>query len=319
MNRFCRYIVEHINKNEIGNYLFSDILYSLIHNPIHKEDYKNIIRYYLAKPEIISEYLIDPIYKYGKNDNDRKILMQTLTQLYKSKFKKMPNPGDTITYKGHVYIIEAYEGYACIENFVIDIKDIINNILNDNDNNIISQNVQNAQNVPTFPNISNTSSCKSVSQNVPSFPNISNTSSFKPIQDVIYQPQSIQSLSITPNIINVSQTYSANVNPNKILNNISMLNVPEKYKQIYQKLISKGYKNSWNMLVEFTLNHKPIFVNGGSVSKKEIYKGERIGEVYYELTKPLSKNSTYRPFRVDYLDILRYIGVGQHPLFNICD
>lgn len=75
------------------------------------------------------------------------------------------------------------------------------------------------------------------------------------------------------------------------------------------RIFSKGYRHSWNLLIEYIINNIQFLSNTRTIPRSLKYKNENIGMVYSNLSKQLSSNSQYRPFKYDFLEIISQLGL----------
>ena len=75
------------------------------------------------------------------------------------------------------------------------------------------------------------------------------------------------------------------------------------------RIFSKGYRHSWNLLIEYVINNIQFLSNTRTIPKNLKYKNENIGLVYNNLSKQLSYNSQYRPFKYDFIEIISQLGL----------
>lgn len=79
------------------------------------------------------------------------------------------------------------------------------------------------------------------------------------------------------------------------------------------KILSKGYRRSWCLLIEYIVNNAQFLKNAHSIPKNYKYRDENIGLVYDNLSKQLPENSQYRPFKYDFIELINLLGLK----FNI--
>lgn len=75
------------------------------------------------------------------------------------------------------------------------------------------------------------------------------------------------------------------------------------------KVFQKGYRHSWNLLIEYVVNNIQFLSNTRTIPRSLKYKNENIGLVYNNLSKQLSSNSQYRPFKYDFIEIISQLGL----------
>ena len=79
--------------------------------------------------------------------------------------------------------------------------------------------------------------------------------------------------------------------------------------EFISKIFSKGYRHSWNLLIEYVINNIQFLSNTRTIPKNFRYKNENIGSVYANLCKQLSGNSQYRPFKFDFIEVVSQLGL----------
>ena len=84
------------------------------------------------------------------------------------------------------------------------------------------------------------------------------------------------------------------------------------------KILSKGYKHSWCLLIEYVINNIQFLSNTKTIPKTLKYKNENIGIIFSNLCKQLSVNSQYRPFKYDFIEIINGLGLQFNDI-NIND
>ena len=75
------------------------------------------------------------------------------------------------------------------------------------------------------------------------------------------------------------------------------------------RIFSKGYRHSWNLLIEYVINNIQFLSNTRTIPRNLKYKNENIGMVYNNMSKQLASNSQYRPFKYDFLEIISQLGL----------
>jgi len=86
-------------------------------------------------------------------------------------------------------------------------------------------------------------------------------------------------------------------------------NIPLNEYENITKILQKGYRHSWCLLIEYVINNIQFLINAKTIPKNLKYKNENIGLIFSNLCKPLPENSQYRPFKYDFIDILNSLGL----------
>ena len=231
--------------------LHQDVFYSLRNNPIRFNDYKLILHYFQGQNLIIQKYLIEPKFIYGNNEHERNIIMSTIYNGYKLKYKNEPSLYQKMMYKEYLYILEKQMSISKeSEIYILPLSILVNLILSSESQKEFSDKYNAELEKLAF-----------VSKN-----------------------QKIEHLEY-----NIPQ------------------NLPN-YETVV-KILSKGYKHSWNLLIEYVINNVQFLSNTRTIPKNLKYKNENIGLVYNNLSKQLSGNSQYRPFKYDFIDIINQLGL----------
>ena len=114
----------------------------------------------------------------------------------------------------------------------------------------------------------------------------------------------VEKINCKSSIQSNSPFYNQNQNQNKYLIPQNLLN----YEAI-TRIFQKGYRHSWNLLIEYIINNIQFLSNTRTIPKNLKYKNENIGLVYNNLSKQLSSNSQYRPFKYDFIEIISQLGL----------
>ena len=86
-------------------------------------------------------------------------------------------------------------------------------------------------------------------------------------------------------------------------------NIPLNEYENITKILQKGYRHSWCLLIEYVINNIQFLINAKTIPTNLKYKNENIGLIFNNLRKPLPENSQYRPFKYDFIDILNSLGL----------
>lgn len=297
LSHYQNYIIKQINLYEQSNKcmpeLINDLLYSLRNNPYRFNDYQQILKYYLMKGDtntnnnfmnqlIIQKYLLNPI------PNDKQLIISNIIyNNFINKYSREPDVNQLILYKNYIFKIQKPIITIDItnENFLIPFNEHINIILSASSQTDIKNKINDY--LINYTNISINNNNNNNSNNLNNNLNNSNNN----------------------NLNNLSNLNDNNNNLNN--NNIKKYNIPidiPNYDFII-KVLNKGYKYSWNLLIEYIVNNISLLQNANKMPTKLIYKNENIGNVYSSLTKILSVNSQYRPFKSDIIEILNSLHI----------
>ena len=279
LSYYQNYIIKEINSCEQSNKcmpeLLNDLLYSLRNNPCRFNDYQQILKYYLTKNDISTNnnfinQLIIQKYLLNPISNDKQLIISNIIyNNFINIYSREPNANQLLLYKNYIFKIQ---------------KPIITtNVINENF--LIPFN--------EYINIILSSSSQvdlknKINDYLVNYNNISNNLN---------------------NISDNSNDDSSNSNNNS--NSIKKYSIPmdtPNYDFII-KVLNKGYKYSWGLLIEYMVNNISLLQNTNKIPTKLIYKNENIGNVYSSLTKTLSANSQYRPFKSDIIEILNSLHI----------
>ena len=103
-----------------------------------------------------------------------------------------------------------------------------------------------------------------------------------------------------------------NINKYKKPDNNCKYVIPELDENIVKftkSILSKGYKNTWCLLIEYVVNNIQLLSNVKTIPKNQKYKNENIGLVFSNLCKDLPDNSPYKPFKYDFIELITILNL----------